>query len=97
MLASSPGGVVIDIRVTPRGRKSELSGMRGGALHVRLAAPPVDGAANDALIEVMAAALHVPRRSVSIVAGAASRRKRVQVMGIDVETAVTRLTRCITP
>ncbi len=56
--------------------------MHGEALKVRLAAPPVDGAANSALIDLLAEALDVPRRAVTIVAGASSRSKLVQVDGI---------------
>ena len=57
--------------------------MHGEALKVRLGAPPVDGAANDALIELLAEELGVARRSVRIMSGAASRNKVVQVDGID--------------
>ena len=58
-------------------------GAHGGALRVRLQAPPVDGAANEALIELLAEALGVPRRSVRIVAGTASRSKTVDVDGVE--------------
>lgn len=76
---------VVDVHVIPRARKSELSGERDGALLVRLAAPPVEGAANAALIEFLASALDVPRRSVRIVAGERSRRKRVAIAGMTPE------------
>jgi uncharacterized protein len=85
------GGVLIDVRVIPRARRSEIAGTRADALQVRLAAPPVDGAANAELIELLAAELKVPKRSVSIVAGETSRQKRVKVSGIDVETVAARL------
>lgn len=61
--------------------------MRGDAILVRLAAPPVDGAANDALIAFLAETLGVPRRSVAIVSGETSRDKRVEIEGLD-ETVV---------
>ena len=57
--------------------------MHGNALKVRLAAPPVDGAANDALVALLADELAVARRAVRIVAGASSRSKTVEVDGID--------------
>jgi uncharacterized protein len=57
--------------------------MHGDALKVRLAAPPVDGAANEALIELLAEELDVARRSIRIVSGGASRSKVVQVDGIE--------------
>lgn len=71
----------------PRASKSGLAGTRGDELVVRLHAPPVEGAANAELIDVIAAALEVPKRTVSIVAGARSRQKRVHVAGIDLTTA----------
>jgi len=61
-------------------------------LLVRLAAPPVEGAANAELVEVLAAALSVPRRAIAIVSGDRSRQKRVRVAGIDVAAARLRLT-----
>jgi uncharacterized protein len=83
-------GIIIDVRVIPRAGKSGLSGTRDGALLVRLAAPPVDGAANAALIEVIADALDVPRRAVTIVAGEKSRQKRVHVEGVSAADATRR-------
>jgi uncharacterized protein len=77
---------IIDVRVIPRAGKSGIAGMRGGALLVRLNAPPVDGAANAELIEVLADALGVPKRSVSIVSGERSRLKRVRIEGVTNET-----------
>jgi len=70
------------IRVIPRARKTELAGERDGALLVRLAAPPVEGAANDALVDFLASTLHVPRRRIRIVAGERSRHKRVAIDGM---------------
>jgi uncharacterized protein (TIGR00251 family) len=74
---------IIDIRVIPRAGKSGIAGTRGDALLVRLHAAPVDGAANAELIEVLADALGVPRRAVSIVAGERSRHKRVRIEGVS--------------
>jgi uncharacterized protein (TIGR00251 family) len=91
VIEATPDGVVITVRVIPRAARSGLAGTRGDALLVRLQAPPVEGAANDALIEVLAKALQVPKRAVSIVAGDRSRQKRVRVVGIDPATAATRL------
>ena len=78
----SPDGVVLAVRVIPRARKDEIAGTRDGALLVRLAAPPVDGAANDALIAFLADRLRVPRRAVQIVSGERGRQKRVAVAGV---------------
>ena len=65
--------------------------MREGALLVRLNAPPVDGAANAELIEVLAEALAVPKRDVSIASGTSSKQKRVKISGITVDRAASRL------
>jgi uncharacterized protein (TIGR00251 family) len=91
MIQSTPDGIIISIRVIPRARRSGLAGTRGDALLVRLRTPPVEGAANIELVDVMATALHVPKRVVSIVAGDYSRQKRVRVSGIDAATAASRL------
>lgn len=91
MIAPVPGGIVISVRVIPRAARSGIAGTRDGALLIRLNAPPVEGAANDELVEVIAGALGVPARSVTIISGARSRNKRVQVGGIDVASAAARL------
>jgi uncharacterized protein len=83
--------VVISVRVIPRAAQSGVSGRRGDAWLVRLQAPPVEGAANDELIGVIARALAVPKRAVSIASGGRSRQKSVRVSGIDAATAAARL------
>ena len=83
--------VVISVRVIPRAARSGVAGRRGDAWLVRLHAPPVEGAANDELIDVIARALAVPTRSVSIASGERSRQKSVRVSGIDAATAAARL------
>ena len=79
------------MRVQPRASRTELAGPHGGALRVRLTAPPVDGAANEALIRLLAERLDVPRSAVRLETGATGRSKLVAVEGIDVETAARRL------
>lgn len=91
MISSSPTGIVISVRVIPRAAKSGIDGTRGEALLVRLKAPPVDGAANAELIRVMADALGVPMRNVSILGGEHARQKRVAVVGINRSRAETLL------
>jgi hypothetical protein len=78
-------GVRFEVRVQPRASRSEVVGEQEGALRVRLTAPPVDGAANDALVDLLAKLLDVPKRDVHIVGGATSRRKIVQVEGVTAE------------
>jgi uncharacterized protein len=86
-------GTCIRIRVyvQPRASTTELAGLHGDALKIRLAAPPVDGAANDALIAFLAKQLGVPRSRVALVAGATSRAKIVVVEGISPGAAARRL------
>ena len=91
MIQSVPDGIVLSVRVIPRAGNSGIAGTRGDALLVRLNAAPVEGAANAELIAVIAKALAVPKRAVSIVSGERSRQKRVRVSGIDVTNADTRL------
>jgi uncharacterized protein (TIGR00251 family) len=91
MIEPTPDGVIITIRVIPRARTSGVAGMRGGALLVRLQAPPVEGAANTELVSILATALRVPKRAIAIVAGDRTRQKRVRVSGIDATTAASRL------
>jgi len=91
VIDATSDGIVISIRVIQRAGKSGVAGTRGDALLVRLNAPPVEGAANAELLDVIAKALGVPKRAVTIVSGERSRQKRVRVTGIDVATAESRL------
>lgn len=75
----------VAVHVQPRARRTETVGMHGDAVKVRLAAPPVDGAANVELVRFVAERLGVPRAAVRIAAGAASRRKVVEVDGVDAD------------
>ncbi len=84
-------GVRFAVHVQPRARKPGIDGTHGDALRVRVQAPPVEGAANDAVIAVIAAALGVPARTVRIAAGHSSRQKLVDVDGIDASAATERL------
>ena len=83
--------VQIDVRVIPRAKKNACGGMRSGALLVRLAAPPVDGAANDALLSFLSELLDIPRRAVRIVSGERGRRKRVAIDGLTADDIQKRL------
>jgi len=73
----------ISVRVKPRARSSAVLGMRQGALEVSVAAPPVDGAANQELIRVLARHFGLPRSAVSIVSGTSGRSKLVALAGLD--------------
>ena len=71
------------MRVTPRAGRSAIAGVRDDVLLVKLAAAPVDGAANDALISVLARAFDLPPRNIQIVSGHRSRTKRIRFAGAD--------------
>jgi len=75
----------INVYVQPRSSKNEIVGMHGDALKIRLTAPPVDNAANTALIEFIAGKVGVPKASVRVVAGATNRRKVVEIAGVALE------------
>ena len=73
------GALLLSLRVQPRAKRDELVGPEGGYLRVRIAAPPVDGKANDHLRRFLADAFGVPRSRVEVVAGAQARHKRVRI------------------
>ncbi len=70
-------GVVLDLSIVPGAKRTEPVGLHDGALRLRLAAPPVEGRANDALVEWLATELRCTRRDVALLRGASSRRKQV--------------------
>jgi uncharacterized protein (TIGR00251 family) len=86
-ISARASGVRFAVRVVVRASRSQIAGIHDGALKVRLAAPPVDGAANDELVRVISRALHVPPSAVRIATGASNRSKTVDVAGVDVATA----------
>jgi uncharacterized protein len=81
----------IKVYVQPRASKTAVVGMHGDAVHVRLAAPPVDNAANEALVALIASRLGIAKRQVRIVAGAGGRRKVIEIDGVAAETAASTL------
>lgn len=91
-IAERDGSVRFAVHVQPRASRNEIAGLHGDALKIRLAAPPVDGAANAALVDFLADAFAIPRRAVRILAGATSRAKLVELDGVSPE-AVRRLCR----
>ncbi len=82
-LAADPDGVTLRLHIQPGAKKTEVVGLHGEALKIRLAAPPVDGKANACLIGFLADRLGVAKASVSLVSGESSRAKRVRIAGVD--------------
>ncbi len=91
------GGAVLEILVQPRASRTRALGEHGGRLKIQLAAPPVDGEANAALVEVLADALGVRRADVAILAGETGRRKRVRAAGVSAADAAARLLAAVRP
>lgn len=81
----------LTVRIVPRASRDVVVGMRSGALLVRVTAPPVDGAANEALIRVLSRRLGVARTAVSIATGRTSRVKVVVVRGLAEAETLRRL------
>ena len=81
----------IDIRVTPRASKNAIEGVKDGRLIVRVTAPPVDSAANDAVVDLFAKLLRIPKRQINIVLGSTGRNKTIEVSGLAEAAVKARL------
>jgi uncharacterized protein (TIGR00251 family) len=90
-LRDTDAGLVLRVRVQPRASRNALGGEREGALVVRLTAPPVEGAANEALARFLGKALGVAPSAVRVLSGATGRNKTVSVAGLDAAAARERL------
>lgn len=75
------GNLIFDVRVAPRASKSEIVGEHDGALKIRIASPPVDGAANTELIRVLAKEFNVSKSAVEILKGQTSKTKQIKIIG----------------
>jgi uncharacterized protein (TIGR00251 family) len=90
-LRTSGDDVVLTLHIQPGAKRTELAGIHGEALKIRLGAPPVDGKANDCLIAFLAERLRVPKSRVVLEAGLTSRAKRVRVIGLSSDRAIVAL------
>ncbi|CAG0975319.1 hypothetical protein RHDC4_01548 [Rhodocyclaceae bacterium] len=81
-LRADSDGVMLTLHIQPGAKKTEVAGLHGDALKIRLAAPPVDGKANEALVAFVAKTLGVSKASVELVSGQTSRAKRLRVAGV---------------
>jgi len=79
-------GLTFAVRIVPRASRSEIAGEHNGALRVRIAAPPVSGAANRELVRTLAKIFKLPQNAVEIVSGATSKNKTVRLRGADAAT-----------
>ena len=87
---AADGRITLTLHIQPGAKKTEFAGLYGDALKIRLAAPPVDGKANEALVRFIAEALNLPKSAVNLKSGQTSRRKVLEVQGATTE-AVARL------
>jgi uncharacterized protein YggU (UPF0235/DUF167 family) len=90
-ITATTGGVRLGVRVVPRSPRTAIEGVRAGRLLIRVTAPPVDRAANEAVIAALAAALALPRRSLSIVSGATGRNKTIDIAGLTEAQVLARV------
>jgi uncharacterized protein (TIGR00251 family) len=90
-ISSAERGAAFPVRVVPRASKNEISGRHGEAVKIRLTAPPVEGAANEALIDFLAEMLEVRKSQIEILSGHASRDKIVCVVGLLPQEVEARL------
>ena len=90
-LSLARGKVLLRVHVQPGARQDEPAGRHGGRLKLRIAAPPVDGAANERVVEVVARLFGLRRGDVELVGGATSRRKDLVLSGLSLEIARARL------
>ena len=82
---ASDGRITLTLHIQPGAKKTEFAGLHGDALKIRLAAPPVDGKANAALIKFVADELRLPKSAVNLKSGQTSRRKVLEVVGATAE------------
>ena len=85
VVEDSSQGAILNIRLQPKARREEIVGLHGESLKVAVRAPPVDGAANNALIRLLSKRLGVARRSIMIISGHTGRSKRVCLHGVEAD------------
>jgi uncharacterized protein (TIGR00251 family) len=90
-LARTPSGTRLTLRIQPRAARNAVVGLHGQAIRIRLTAPPVDGAANEALVSFLADRLGLPPTRVNLVRGHGGRDKVVEVTGLDPDEVTRRL------
>jgi len=90
-LRSQPDGVFLSVKVQPRASRNDVGGLHGSELKVAVTAPPVDSAANQAVVELIAEILGLPRRAVTLVRGQTSRHKILRLDGLTAEEAAAKI------
>jgi uncharacterized protein (TIGR00251 family) len=90
-LDEDENGVFLRVHAKPRSSKSRVLGVREGVLDVAIAAPPVDGAANDELVRTIAAHFGIPKGRVTLVSGESSKHKRVHLAGLSASDVLAKV------
>ena len=90
-LKSQPDGVLLAVNLKPRASKNEIVGLMGNELRIKVTAPPVDAAANEALLRLLAEILDCPRGKVELIRGHTSRHKTIKLHGVDAKTVAAKL------
>jgi uncharacterized protein (TIGR00251 family) len=93
IVRDSKDGAVLAVHVQPKASRTECVGIHGEALKIRVAAPPIDGAANEELVRFLARELSVAPSAICIESGASGRHKRVALKGVTAEAVMVRLVR----
>ncbi len=86
-------GVLLSVKLQPRASANQIGEALGNELRIKVTAPPVDAAANEALVRLLAEALDCPRNRVELIRGHTSRHKTVKLYGLSAETVLSRLSR----
>jgi hypothetical protein len=94
-LKAAPEGIFLSVHLQPRAAKNEVIGPMGGHLKVRVTAPPIEGAANEACREFLSNIFGIAKGRIRIVSGSKSRVKKVLLEGMDLETATSRISRLL--
>lgn len=90
-LRAQPDGVLLAVKLQPRASKNEIGAPLGDELRIKVTAPPVDAAANEALLRLLADTLDCPRGKVELVRGHTSRHKTIKLHGLTAEEVLTKL------
>jgi uncharacterized protein len=90
-LRVQPDGILLSIKLQPRASSDEIGDPLGNELRIKVTAPPVDAAANEALVRLLATTLDCPRNHVELIRGRTSRHKVVKVHGLAADTVLQRL------
>ena len=90
-LKTQPDGVVLLVKLQPRASRNEIGEPLGDELRIKVTAPPVDAAANEALLRLLAKHFDCPRSNVALVRGQTSRHKAVKILGLSAEQLLSKL------